>query len=285
MKAIFRWLSLLGLGQLWFPLHAADQPLRVVTWNLQWFPGKSPGAGKEAAESHVAEVQGALVTLNPDILVLQEVAAQDPVLKAISVLPGFRVSVISRFKNGAGFVDGQQIAICSRFPALYVNSAQWKKGWADAPRGFAFAALDCGGENVIGVYGIHLKSNLGDAQANTAKREDAMAQLLTHRKESIREEAAGVKRWLICGDFNTDSVNREVPSEQTFRLLSDAGFFWTFEDVPFRRRITCPAKGRYPDACFDHVFAAGFGRPVASPVADIAGSDHLPVTAELSLGR
>jgi endonuclease/exonuclease/phosphatase family metal-dependent hydrolase len=39
----------------------------------------------------------------------------------------------------------------------------------------------------------------------------------------------------------------------------------------------------YPDACFDHIFVMGLGRPVASPLARVDGSDHLPVAVDLDL--
>jgi endonuclease/exonuclease/phosphatase family metal-dependent hydrolase len=134
---------------------------------------------KRCTSAHIEEVRKALIEIKPDILVLQEVSGETPVQEAISILPGFKVAVVSRFKTKGGFIDGQQIAICSRFPAKRVFSEQWAKGWADAPRGFAFAAFDCGGVTV-NVYGLHLKSNLGDPPLNTAKYEDAVEQLLKH---------------------------------------------------------------------------------------------------------
>lgn len=84
-----------------------QQPLRVVTWNLQWFPGKSRTSSQEAATAHIAEVRKALIEMQPDILVLQEVSGEAPVQEAISVLPGFKVAVVSRFKTNGGLIDGQ----------------------------------------------------------------------------------------------------------------------------------------------------------------------------------
>lgn len=257
------------------------QPVRVVTWNLQWFPGKSPASNPEAAAAHIAEVRKALAEIRPDILVLQEVSGETPVAEAISVLPGFKVAVVSRFRTGSGLIDGQQIAICSKFPATHVFSAPWDRGWAGAPRGFAFAAFDCDGI-VVNVYGLHLKSNLGDPAGNTAKREDAIEQLLKHQQEMQAAEPSA-ERWVVCGDFNTSDANPAVPSERTFPKMTAAGFYWTFDGVPFAKRITCPAKGRYPDACFDHVFVRGLDKPVASPLGTIGGSDHLPVSVDLDL--
>ena len=56
----------------------------------------------------------------------------------------------------------------------------------DPPRGFAFAWFKIGGQD-IGVYSVHLKSNLithgnreAEAAKNIQKREIAITQLLTH---------------------------------------------------------------------------------------------------------
>lgn len=273
---------------LFFLLFAAaclgQTPVRVVTWNLQWFPGKTPAPGKEAADAHIIEVRDSARAMKPDVLVLQEVASETAVAEAMADLPEFKVAVVSRFKSANGFIEAQQIAICSRFPARFVSSAQWEKGWAGAPRGFAFASLDCGDGGILNIYGLHLKSNLGDAQINTAKREDAMEQLLKHQAATASEDSTTGTQWIICGDFNTDSINAAVPSERTFPLLLAAGFHWTFDGLPLDKRITCPAKGQYPAACFDHFFTLGLGKPSATPLPDFAGSDHLPVAMELPLG-
>ena len=150
-------------------------------------------------------------------------------------------------------------------------------------RGFAYAAFDCGG-TVLNVYGLDLKSNIGDPEGNTAKREDAVEQLLKHQKDMQAADPSAIPgRWVVCGDFNTSEVNAAVPSERTFPLMLKAGFYWTYDGIPLEIRITCPGKGRYPPACFDHVFTLGLGKPVATPLRNISGSDHLPVSVDLEI--
>lgn len=263
----------------WFsPVLAGETPvhtLRCVTWNLQWFPGRSPTPTKEAAAEHIAGVRASLKKLGPDILILQEVASEAAVVEAIQDLPEMKVAVVSRFKRG-GLIDGQQIAICSNLPARYVYSSTWTNGWAGPPRGFAFAALSLE-DSTVNVVGLHLKSNLGDAQLNSSKREDAVEQVMEHISRTDEEAKDKTTRWIVAGDFNTDFDNPQTPSERSLKMFLQKGFFWTFEGVPFRNRITCPGKGRYPDACFDHLFVKNLGRPVAGPVPEISGSDHFPV--------
>ena len=260
--------------------HCSDRILSVVTWNLQWFPGKSPTATPEDVKLHIAEVREAILKMDPDILVLQEVATEKAVLEALPENSKLNLAVMSRFKNSAGFIDGQQIAILSKFPADFVYSSAWKIGWAGPPRGFAFASLNVRG-STIQVIGLHLKSNLGDAQQNTAKREDAVEQILDHIARTEKDSGILNPPILVCGDFNTDSVNPNVPSERTFKMLSSKGFFWTFEGIPKGNRITCPGKGRYPPASFDHIFCRGLNRPVATPLSQFKGSDHFPVRVEV----
>src|ERR1041384_639058 len=86
----------------------------------------------------------------------------------------------------------QQVAILSNYQAQAAWAEPWKSmNGVDPPRGFAFAWFKVGDQN-IGVYSVHLKSNLithGDREAETAKnirkREVAITQLLTHVRDVI----------------------------------------------------------------------------------------------------
>jgi endonuclease/exonuclease/phosphatase family metal-dependent hydrolase len=78
-------------------------------------------------------------------------------------------------------------------------------------RGFAFAWFKIGDKD-IGVYSVHLKSNLithGDRKAETAKnirkREVAIAQLLTHVHDVIGTTISTIKGVVIAGDFNANN--------------------------------------------------------------------------------
>jgi endonuclease/exonuclease/phosphatase family metal-dependent hydrolase len=255
--------------------------LRVATWNLQWFPGVRNGATKEEQDRQIVLVREEIGRLNPDILLLQEVgstAALEETLKPLG--PEWRVAVVSRFKDG-GFISGQQVAIAARMPAEAVWAVAWEKGWAGAPRGYAYASFLVGAKR-IAVYCIHLKSNLGNPPENTSKREDATEQLVAHIKTG-RERVPKPTAIIIGGDFNTDDPDTpagQSPGEHTFGMLRKAGFKWSFDGVAHADRITCPGKGRYPDACFDQLFTRGLGNPIASVVV-AKGSDHRPVVMEV----
>lgn len=274
LAALFLFLSLTGLAP-------ASQTLRVVTWNLQWFPGGKVGADQEAKARHVETVRAAIRKMDPDILLLQEVGSQAVLEETLKPLGDeWRVAIVSRFGQG-GFTAGQQLAIAAKFPAEAAWAEAWERGWAASPRGYAYASFRVNGKRVA-CYCLHLKSNLGDPEKNTSKREDAVEQLLAHldAKEDRKLPADAV---IIGGDFNTDdpdSPGAASPAERSFPLLRKQGFWWTFAGLEHPDRITCPRKGKYPDASFDHIWTKGLGKSVAS-VVKAEGSDHLPVVVEV----
>ena len=254
--------------------------LRVVTWNLQWFPGGKT-ATKESQDRHIAVVRKEIQKLDPDILILQEVGSQDAIEESLKPLdPNWKTAVISEFQQG-GFISGQQIVIAAKYPALSAWAEPWKRGWAEAPRGYAYALFSINGKK-LAVYGLHLKSNLGNPPENTSKREDAMEQLISHI-DSKEDRVIKADAVVIGGDFNTDdpdSPTGQSKGERTFGFLRKAGFSWGYEGIDHPNRITCPAKDRYPAASFDHFWTRGLAKPLAS-VHQSTASDHLPVVIDV----
>ena len=273
-----RWLVLLIFWGLILASSQGGEAVRVVTWNLEWFPGKKPNSSQEEKDRHFLEVAAVLPQFRADVFILQEVRDLDSAVKLSKLMPGFEVHVVSKFKEQVGGVIGlQQIAILSRFKAETAWAESWKRGWANAPRGYAYAKLLVSGKP-LHIYGLHLKSNLGDPIANTSKREDAVGQLLDHIKTQTKDGEAVV----IGGDFNVSKEQASHAGDTTLARMESAGFFWAFEGVPLNDRITIPGKGRYPDACFDHLYLRNLGRPVAKVLNDTPGSDHFPVTVDLA---
>ena len=110
----------------------------------------------------------------------------------------------------------------------------------DPPRGFAFAWFKIGNEN-IGVYSVHLKSNLithGDKEAETAKniqkREVAVTQLIAHVHDVIETTKLAIKGIVIGGDFNTNHDQEMFAAEKTLDSLIGAGYGSGFEELPCR---------------------------------------------------
>jgi endonuclease/exonuclease/phosphatase (EEP) superfamily protein YafD len=141
----------------------------------------------------------------------------------------------------------------------------------------------------IGVYSLHLKSNLitgGNREAETAKnirkREVAVDQLMAHVRDMIGAKIPTIDRLIVGGDFNTNQDQAMFASEKTLSVLKNEGFQNAFEGLPLSQRVTHPANHGYPDATFDYLFGKNFkiGKTFATPT-DV--SDHWPVTCDFEL--
>lgn len=257
-----------------FVFTASASPLKVVSWNMQWFPGGKPKARQAAQTSHMKAAQEALKVLNPDVLCLQEVRDWKVVEELISVVPGLRVDVVSRFRGD------QQQAIVSKLAPDSAWSDSWKSGAvSDLPRGYSFAALRLPEGGFLLVYSLHMKANGGgDDSVNIAKREESSRQLLEHAMAMQKLYGArGPVGVILAGDFNTtlDADPRFDP-ETTIRNLLANGFKTVWEGIPFEQRITHPGSGNWPSITFDHILTHGVKFSSAT-VQDIPGvSDHMP---------
>lgn len=269
-----RWLIVLVLL---LDSATGTEVVRIATWNLEWFPGRKPTATQDEKDAHFLEVASVLPQFRADVIVLQEVRDSDASEKLAKLLPGFSVHVISNFKDPFTHALGlQQLVILSRYTADGAWAESWKRGWANAPRGYVYAKLIVAGKP-LHVYGVHLKSNLGNPVQNTSKREDAMEQLLEHINVQAKKNEPAV----VVGDFNTSKEQLNLAGDLTLKKIEDVGFLWAFDGIPLEKRITVPGKGRYPDACFDHIYTRNLGRPVSTVLKDTPGSDHFPVLVDV----
>ena len=273
--------------------YSGAQTVRCTTWNLEWFPN---GSAKERPaaqqEQRIKEAADILRPIDPDIILLQEVRDYDVCARlGEAIAPGvYHVAICSAFKEP--FQRGlgkQQVAILSKYQAQAAWAEPWKSmNGVDPPRGFAFAWFKIGNEN-IGVYSVHLKSNLithGDKEAETAKniqkREVAVTQLIAHVHDVIETTMLAIKGIVIGGDFNTNHDQEMFAAEKTLDSLIGAGYQNGFEALPLSQRITHPGSHGFPDATFDFVFTRDLkaSQPI---VTQTNVSDHWPVTRNFSL--
>lgn len=252
--------------------------IRVVAWNLEWFPGKRQNATPEQQAKHMKAAQDALLKLKPDILIVEEVRDWAAVEELVSIIPGLKVNVVSHF---GGWPQNQGIA--SRFTADSAWSEDWKKsGPADPPRGYVFAALELPDGRLLLTYALHFKSNYGGIEPNIPKREESARQLLAHVGDMVKiYSKRGPVAVIVGGDFNT-SPDPEFQGEKTFEIIKGSGLDWTFEGLPLSKRISHPGSGKYADADFDHIFTAGLGKKRASVAAITGVSDHKPVVLDFT---
>jgi endonuclease/exonuclease/phosphatase family metal-dependent hydrolase len=141
----------------------------------------------------------------------------------------------------------------------------------------------------IGVYSVHLKSNLvthGNAEIETAKnmrkREVSTQQLLAHIHDMIGTTIPSIKGLIIGGDFNTNHDQAMFVTEKTFDTLGTGALRDVFEKLPLEQRITHPGTHGFPDATFDYFFGKNvqMGKPI---ITQTNVSDHLPVTCDVTI--
>jgi endonuclease/exonuclease/phosphatase family metal-dependent hydrolase len=267
--------------------------LRITTWNLEWFPnGSAHDATPEVQAQRIAAAADVLRAINPDIILLQEVRDYEACARlGEAIAPGiYHVAICSAFKEP--FQSGlgkQQVAILSKYQAQAAWAERWKSiSGVDPPRGFAFAWFKIGSQD-IGIYSVHLKSNLithGNREAETAKnirkREIAITQLLTHVHDVIGTIMPTIKGAVIGGDFNTNHDQEMFAAERTLDSLGNAGYENGFEGLALTQRVTHPGTHGFPDAAFDFIFAKGLTGSQPT-ITQTNASDHWPVTRNFRL--
>lgn len=255
--------------------------LRIVSWNLNWFPGRQPEPSADEERTHMKEAQQALKELKPDVLLLQEVRDWKSAEELCAAVPDLKVHVISRFQPRP-----QNQVIATNLPVDSTWSAEWEHRVDGPPRGYVFAAIELPQKRFLLVYSLHLKSNVGVPTTNVLKRHEAGRQLLVHSDQMLKVYAPrGACALLVGGDLNTSLDDPRFEKEQTLHSLTAAGFHWTFAGVPFAKRITIPKDGNYPDNCFDHIFTAGLGKQTSFVRPYPGRSDHNPVVLDLDLSK
>ena len=121
-------------------------PIRVTTWNLEWFPNGSPKDLPVAEQQkRIAAAADVLRPLNSDIILLEEVRDYDVCARlAEAIAPHtYHVAICSAFREPfAPGIGKQQVAILAKVPAQAAWSETWKAmSGVDPPGPFALAAF------------------------------------------------------------------------------------------------------------------------------------------------
>lgn len=272
-------------------LASAADAIRILSWNLDWFPSGSPLRSAPDEETNRLKVAAdVLRSSGADVFVLQEIRDAATADKLARTVGGTCELVIcSTFRESiGGSLVWQQIAILSEIPAKSAWAESWSAdGQVDPPRGFAFALFQVDGANVA-VYGIHLKSNLRSEderqnQLNILKRELAVEEVLGHRQVAEEKSHTRFDAVVVAGDFNTNMEDLRFASEGTLRHLVESGFSTQFAARELSDRATMRSKGRYPATIFDYIYQAGgtWVKPVE--VLDASISDHRPICGSFRL--
>lgn len=259
-------------------LNLAAAPLTVVTWNTKWLPGGRPNASEGMKQSQMKKAQAIVKAINPDVLLLQEVADWKAAAELCSVVPGLTVRTVSDFSTRP-----QNLVVASKIPA---DSSWWAAfkptlGENLPPRGYAFSALELPGkQGFLLTYSVHFKSNLGGVEANIEPRQEASKQLLAHIDAMTKLYGQrGKVAVLVGGDFNSDPGDPKFWADRTTALLWNAGLDWSWKGVPHAEAVTIPASKYFPAGTFDHLFTRGLKLLSVKAPDGSASSDHNPVVA------
>lgn len=264
---------------------AQAEPIIIITWNLEWFPGRGPTSTPLKRALHMSEGKEALLTLKPDVLCAQEIRDWNNFAELTSVVPKLTPLVVSKFQDTptGGAISIQQTAIASIFPA---NSA-WFEAFKPAPntppRGFAFAAIPFG-KTMLLLYSVHLKSNMGGVALTMPKREESAKQLMAHVSSMEKLYGArGPVAVVVAGDFNTDPTDPQFSGEKTFGIFTQSGFEWAWKNTPRGKRVTHKGNGKNPDATFDGFVTKGVKVLSSEALTATPASDHNPVVLKIAL--
>lgn len=290
--AVLLWLAFLVVPGV---LYAEDAPLptpegagelKVISWNIEWYPGKKNFARAKEMQKQREAVTAAIKEINPDIILAQEIRDWESFAELCETLPGMRPAVVSAFPSRrTGEYWRQQTAIGSKLPV----TAAWSQPWNEQndlqpPRGFSAAVLRLPGKGApryLLVYSLHLKSNLSNSEGETLlnfrDRDESIRQLLEHirtMEETVfKGSIVGV---IVGGDLNTNQDGQF--GDNVIKLMKDAGFHHSWSGVPREQRQTWRGGDQFEPVTFDHIFTKGLGRPRAH-ILDLSEetSDHRPV--------
>jgi endonuclease/exonuclease/phosphatase family metal-dependent hydrolase len=264
--------------------------IRLMAWNVEWYPGGSPSAEDAAVDAQKKLVTEVVAREKPDILIGSELRNWQVFADLAASVPDLRAVVVSSFRNdhGSGLWP-QQVGIASKLPVEATWAEAWKQSADTPPRGFSFAAVNLPAPEtgVLLVYGVHLKSNRGGGSAeqdaaNYKMREESAHQLLRHVAEMENATFKGrVRGVVIAGDLNTNQDGQF--GDKTLEILTAGGFHNTWADVPRAERLSWRGSSRYEPTTFDYILTKGLGAGKAHLAeAPKGASDHWPVMIQFS---
>jgi len=265
--------------------------LNIISWNIEWYPGKSRFARGPQMAAHAALVNRQFREMKPDIFLAQEMRDWNAFALLCDEVEGLRPASVSAFASEeTGEYWNQQLGIGSKLYVAAAWSEPWREGEEITPRrGFNVAVLRLPESfDHLLVYNVHLKSNRSsndeEAQLNYRTREESVRQLLAHvsdmKERVFKGRIVGV---IIGGDFNTNH-DGQFGDDRTIAMMEKAGFHNTWSGVPREERLTWRGSNRFEPTTFDYIFTKGLPETTARmiPVED-GSSDHWPVTITLDL--
>jgi endonuclease/exonuclease/phosphatase family metal-dependent hydrolase len=252
------------------PAARVPDRLRVATYNLENFTdGRNDGPERTPAVfmTHARDAAALIAEADPDILLLEEIE-NGRVLEYLNdqLTNAYPYIYISKLRHSSGAKEKLNLALFSRLPPSRVRQLSFHNlvGAGHPTRGSLAAEFDLGDGSTLLVYGIHLKSNFGDAPKNQAQRGIALCHIAA---DAISENLQNLPRptsIVILGDTNVDPDCPAFADDPSLYPLAGA-----FDDLwrgrPIAERTTIPTRlaGEtgdplmvFPPSAFDRVFVS-----------------------------
>lgn len=251
------------------PAPAIPDRIRVATYNLEHFTDgrhDEPERTLEVFLTHARDAAAIIAEADPDILMLQEIenGRTLEVLNAQFEDP-YPYIYISKLRQTSGEQERLNLAMLSRVRPHNVRQLGFYNlgGKGRPARGSLAAEFDLGGGFSLLVYGIHLKSNFGEAPRNQAQRAIALhhiaADVVSERLQNDPDPTSAI----ILGDTNVDPDTDAFASDPSLEPLAGS-FVDLWRGRPLSERTTIPTRQAgetgdplmvFPPSAFDRVFA------------------------------
>ena len=249
------------------PDAAVAGRVRIATYNLEHFTDgrrDEPERTPEVFATHARDAAAIIAEADPDILVLQEVE-NGRTLEFLNdqFANPYAYIYISKLRQTSGAREKLNLALLSRFRPRNVRQLGFQDlaGAGRPTRGSLAAEFDLGADVRLLVYGIHLKSNYGEAPRNQAQRAIALHHIAADAVAETFRNVPAATAAVILGDTNVDPDTEQFAADPSLEPLAGA-FVDLWRGRPLEERTTIPTRQAgdtnlvFPPAAFDRVFVS-----------------------------
>lgn len=252
------------------PRPAVPETIRVATYNLEHFTDGHHDGPDRTPAIFAVHAQGAAAIIaeaNPDILFLQEIENGRTLIYLNSLLPNpYPYIYISRLRRSSGLKDKLNMALLSRLHPQRVRQLSFHAlPYPGRPsRGVISAEFALDDLTTLLSYGMHLKSNFGEAPNNRAQRTIALHHTAADAANAALRNQPRQTVTLMLGDTNVDPETEQFADDPSLTPLAGA-YLDLWLGRPLEERTTIPTREAgetgdpllvFPPAAFDRVFAS-----------------------------
>ncbi len=254
------------------PAPGVPDRIRLATYNLENFTdgrGDGPDRTPDVFMAHARDAAAIIAEADPDILVLQEVENARTLEYLNDLLPRpYGWIYVTRLRHSSGEREKLNFALLSRLRPHHVRQLAFHNlaNLGRPARGSLSAEFDLGPGFRLLVYGIHLKSNFGEAPRNQAQRGIALHHVAADVIAETYANAlsSNVTAAVVLGDTNVDPDSPAFAADPSLEPLAGA-FADLWRGRPIEERTTIPTRLAgatgdpllvFPPAAFDRVFAS-----------------------------